>query len=41
MMLARDYEEAVELYERFGRNMLGVITDVSFMREGKKIRRPV
>ena len=36
VMLARDYEEAVELYERFGRNMLGVITDVSFMREGKK-----
>jgi CheY-like chemotaxis protein len=36
VMLARDYEEAVELYERFGRNMLGVITDVSFMREGRK-----
>ncbi|MCM1022120.1 MAG: phosphoenolpyruvate synthase [Muribaculum sp.] len=36
VMLARDYEEAVELYERFGRNMLGVITDVSFTREGKK-----
>ncbi len=36
VMLARDYEEAVELYERFGRNMLGVITDVSFMRDGKK-----
>ena len=36
VMLARDYEEAVELYERFGRNMLGLITDVSFMREGRK-----
>ena len=36
VMLARDYEEAVELYERYGRNMLGVISDVSFAREGKK-----
>ena len=36
VMLARDYEEAVDLYEKYGRNMLGVITDVSFMRDGKK-----
>ncbi len=36
VMLARDYEEAVELYEKYGRNMLGVISDVSFMREGVK-----
>ena len=36
VMLARDYEEAVELYERYGKNMLGVISDVSFMREGQK-----
>ncbi len=36
VMLARDYEEAVELYERYGKNMLGVISDVSFKREGKK-----
>ncbi len=36
VMLARDYEEAVELYERFGENMLGVISDVSFKREGVK-----
>ena len=36
VMLARDYEEAVDLYERFGRNMLGVISDVSFMRNGRK-----
>ena len=35
-MLARNYEEAVDLYERFGKNMLGVISDVSFNREGKK-----
>lgn len=36
VMLARNYEEAVDLYHRFGRNMLGVISDVSFMREGRK-----
>ena len=36
VMLARNYEEAVDLYERFGKNMLGVISDVSFNREGKK-----
>lgn len=36
VMLARDYEEAMELYDRYGDNMLGVISDVSFMRGGKK-----
>lgn len=36
VMLARDYEEAVELYEKYSDKMLGIITDVSFMREGKK-----
>ena len=36
VMLARDYEEAVELYERYGKHMLGVISDVSFTREGEK-----
>ncbi|WP_303407898.1 PEP/pyruvate-binding domain-containing protein, partial [uncultured Muribaculum sp.] len=36
VMLARDYEEAVALYERYGKNMLGVISDVSFKREGVK-----
>ncbi len=36
VMLARDYEEAVALYERYGENMLGVISDVSFKREGVK-----
>ena len=36
VMLARTYEEAMELYERFGQNLLGVISDVSFMREGAK-----
>lgn len=36
VMLARDYEEAVSLYERFGKNMLGVISDVSFKHLGEK-----
>lgn len=36
VMLARDYEEAVALYEKFGQNVLGVITDVSFHKDGKK-----
>lgn len=36
VMLARDYEEAMELYERYADRILGVITDVSFMREGEK-----
>ena len=36
VMLARDYEEAEALYRQYGRNMLGVISDVSFKREGKK-----
>ena len=38
VMLARDYEEAVDLYHRYGRNILGVITDVSFKRQGVKDR---
>ncbi len=36
VMLARDYEEAEELMERYGSNILGVISDVSFHREGVK-----
>lgn len=36
VVLARTYEEAMETYERYGQNMLGVISDVSFMREGRK-----
>lgn len=36
VILARDYEEAVALYEKFSDKMLGVITDVSFMRDGEK-----
>lgn len=36
VMLARDYEEAMELYEKYGSHMLGVISDVSFKKDGIK-----
>lgn len=36
VLLARDYEEAMELYQKYGDHLLGVISDVSFKREGKK-----
>lgn len=36
VMLARDYEEAVRLFDRYKDNILGVISDVSFKREGHK-----
>jgi len=38
VMLARDYEEAMALYERYGDKMLGLISDVSFSRGGVKTR---
>ncbi|WP_321520144.1 PEP/pyruvate-binding domain-containing protein [uncultured Bacteroides sp.] len=34
--LAKNYEEAIELYNKFQNNMLGVITDVRFPRNGKR-----
>ena len=36
IVLARNYEEAMELYNKFQDNMLGVITDVRYPRNGKK-----
>lgn len=36
VMLARDYEEALALLDKFGQNILGVISDVSFHRGGVK-----
>lgn len=36
VILARTYEEAIDLYDRYGRNMLGIITDCSFKRQGVK-----
>ena len=36
VMLARDYEEARRLYEKYSDHILGVISDVSFKHEGAK-----
>ena len=36
VVLARDYEEAMALYDKYGDRMLGLITDVSFARGGVK-----
>ena len=36
VILARDYEEAMELCAKFSDQMLGIITDVSFKRNGDK-----
>ncbi|MCL1941946.1 MAG: phosphoenolpyruvate synthase [Candidatus Azobacteroides sp.] len=36
ILLARSYEEAVALYDKYQHNMLGIISDVSFLREGVK-----
>ena len=36
ILLARNYEEAISLYEKYGNNMLGILSDVSFNREGVK-----
>ena len=36
ILLARSYEEGMAIYEKFHQNMLGVITDVSYMQHGKK-----
>lgn len=34
--LARSYEEAMAMYKKYANNMLGIISDVSFMHEGQK-----
>lgn len=36
ILLARNYEEAVSYYKSYGNNMLGVISDMSFNRNGEK-----
>ena len=36
ILLARSYEEALVIYEKYKRNMLGVITDVEFPQHGEK-----
>jgi CheY-like chemotaxis protein len=37
--LARNYEEAMELYETYKDNLLGIITDVTYKKEGETDRR--
>ena len=39
ILLARTYEEAIDLYQKYKNNMLGVITDISFKKNGKKTPR--
>ena len=36
VLLARDYEEAQALYDKYGKNILGVISDMRFPRAGEK-----
>lgn len=36
ILLARNYEEATQIYKRYKDNMLGVVTDMSYMHDGKK-----
>jgi len=39
ILLARNYEEAKAIYEKYKNNMLGVITDVSYFQGGKKNKK--
>lgn len=36
ILLARNYEEAIKIYQTFSENMLGIISDVHYMKDGKK-----
>lgn len=36
IMLARNYEEAVAIYKTYPNNVLGIVSDMSFMRNGEK-----
>lgn len=35
ILLANNYEDAVELYQKYKNNLLGIISDISYLREGK------
>lgn len=39
ILLATNYEDATEYYEKYETNLLGVISDVSYNREGKKDKK--
>lgn len=36
VLLARDYEEAQQLFDRYGSDMLGIVSDMRFPRAGEK-----
>ena len=36
IMLARSFEEAAQVLENYGDNLLGIVSDMSFMRNGEK-----
>lgn len=36
ILLAKNYEDAVSLYEKYRNNLLGVVSDISYLRKGKK-----
>ncbi|MFA8449731.1 MAG: PEP/pyruvate-binding domain-containing protein [Bacteroidales bacterium] len=36
ILLATSYEQAIELYEKYKENLLGIISDISYKRAGKK-----
>ncbi len=36
VLLARDYEEAMALYERYGKNIIGIVSDIRYPHEGVK-----
>ncbi len=36
IMLARSFEEATQVLENYGDNLLGIVSDMSFMRNGEK-----
>ncbi len=36
ILFARNYEEAVSHFDKYGKNMLGIITDITYSREGVK-----
>jgi CheY-like chemotaxis protein len=36
ILLAKTYEDAVALYEKYNQNLLGIISDISYARKGKR-----
>jgi len=36
ILLAKNYEDAIYYYNRYKHNLLGIISDISYLREGKK-----